>query len=175
MEETDKKRKITKLISDLESGEERKVIGALKRIPHEGSPEVITPMLQLLVKNPSPEVRILLEKTLYNLKDPATLEPLAAALNVEKFRPVQADILAFIWQSGLDASPYISLLVDVAIQGEYMTAVEALTIADSLEDFQDNDLTESIKKLDKATEVKSEKSDLLGNLRQILLEKLLEK
>lgn len=175
MEETDKKRKITKLISDLESGEERKVIGALKRIPHEGSAEVITPMLQLLVKNPSPEVRILLEKTLYNLKDPATLEPLAAALNVEKFRPVQADILAFIWQSGLDASPYISLLVDVAIQGEYMTAVEALTIADSLEDFQDNDLTESIKKLDKATEVKSEKSDLLGNLRQILLEKLLEK
>lgn len=175
MEETDKKRRTKKLINDLESGDERKVMGALKRIPHEGSPEVINPMLALLIKKPSQEVRILLEKTLYNLKDPAVMEPLATALRDEKFRSIQADILAFIWQSGLDASPYIQLLVEVAIHGEYMTAVEALTIADSLEDFEDNNLTESIKMLDKATEVKSDKSDLLGNLRQILLDKLLEK
>src|SRR5687768_2055332 len=115
-------KKTRKLIDELQSGNERKVIGALKRVPHEGSPEVILPMLYLFAKKPSQGIRILLEKTLYNLKDPAALEPLVGALKDKKLKGIQADILTFIWQSGLDASPYINLLVDAAIEGEYMCA-----------------------------------------------------
>lgn len=173
MDEKQQAKRVKKLIAELESREERKVIGALKRVPHEGTPEVIYPMLQLLHTQPSKEVQMLLEKTLFNLKDPNTLDPLINALSDPKLQSIQAEILMCIWQSGLEAQDHLSLLVDLAVEQEYMTGVEVMTIVDNMEAFQDAELSLNIKKLDDALKVKSDKSALLGNLRQILLDKLL--
>lgn len=165
--------RVKKLIEDLRARDERKVIGALKRVPHEGTPEMIKPMLQLLATDPSSDIQLLLEKSLFNLKDPKAIDPMCAALRDEEFRGIRAHILTCIWQSGLDVSEELGLLVDIAISDDYMTGIEVLTIIDNQEVFLDDLISENIKKLDKATEQKSDKSALLGNLRQVLLEKLL--
>jgi hypothetical protein len=166
-------KRIKKLISELKSRDERIVIGALKRVPHEGSVEVIFPMLELLATEPSSEVQMLLEKSLFNLKDPAAIDPMMFALVDKKFISIRQHILTCIWQSGLDPSNELNTLIDIAINGDYMTGIEILTIVDNHDGFPDEDLNESIVKLDKVLLKKSEKTDLLGNLRQVLLDKLL--
>jgi hypothetical protein len=162
-----------KLIAELGDRDERKVIGALKRVPHEGSPEVIPALLSLLAAKPSKEVQLLLEKSLFNLKDAKCIDPLIFALTDKKLTEIKPDILTCIWQSGLDASDELSLLIDIAISDDFLTAIEVLTIVDNTENYRDELLSENIAKLDQAITVKSDKNDLLGNLRQVLLEKLL--
>lgn len=175
MDENEKKQaqRLKKLIAELESRDERKVIGALKRVPHEGTPEVVKPMLYILNQSPSKDVQMLLEKSLFNLKDPNSIHPLIDGLSDPALEGIQAEILMCIWQSGLDASEHLELLIDIAIEKEYMTAVEVMTIVDNLEHYPDELLSQSIKKLDKALETKDDKSALIGNLRQILLDRLL--
>ena len=58
------------IIVDLRSKNERKIIGALKLIPHEGTPNMIVPMFELLLGHVSSEVKVLSEKTINNLKNP---------------------------------------------------------------------------------------------------------
>lgn len=166
-------KRTAKLISDLQDRDERKIIGALKRVPHEGSPEVIPAMLALLASNPNNDVKLLLEKTLFNLKDPKCIDPLMAGLTDKKLKDIRVEVLTCIWQSGLDASADLSLLIDIAISDDFMTALEVLTIVDHNENYPDELLSENISKLDEVLIEKSDKNDLLGNLRQILLEKLL--
>ena len=167
-------KRIKKLITDLGAREERIVIGALKRIPHEGNHEVIKPMLQLLATNPSSDIQLLLEKSLFNLKDPKAIDPLLDALTDAELLGIRAEVLACIWQSGIDVSEHLSLLIDIAISDEFMTGVEVLTIVDNGEGYPDDHVTDSITKLDGAMVGKSDKTALLGNLRQVLLEKLLD-
>lgn len=167
-------KRVKKLVSDLEERDERKVIGALKRIPHEGSPDVIIPMLRLLAKSPSSEVQMLLQKTLFNLKDQACSDKFIDALEMDELAPIRTEILTCVWQSGLDVSESLDLLIDISIKDDYMVAVEVLTIIDNTEHFPEHLLSDSIHKLDKVLEVKSEKTGLYGNLRQVLLEKLLD-
>ena len=49
-----------------------------------------------------------------------------------------------------------------------------MTILDNMEGFQDDLLTNGIKQLDVALDNHHENAKLLGNIRQILLEKLLD-
>lgn len=167
-------KKTAKLIADIASNDERKIIAALKRVPHDGDSSVVKPMLELLATNPSNDVKLLLEKSLYNLKDPECIHPLVGGLKDEQLQEIRAEILTCIWQSGLDVSDEVEYLVSVAIGGDFMTAVEVMTILDNLEGFPDELLTNSIKLLDKTLERNHENAKLLGNIRQILLEKLLD-
>ena len=173
-EQSNTSKKVQKIIEDLQSRDERKVIGALKKVPHDGNNEVILPMLQLLATSPSSDIQLLLEKSLYNLKDQSCIGPLIDALNEKELIPIRAEILTCIWQSGLDASEDLEFLIQLAIDGDFMTAVEVMTIIDNMEGFPDEPLTNSIKLMDNALDAHHENAKLLGNIRQILLEKLLD-
>ncbi|MEZ4721742.1 MAG: hypothetical protein R2813_07710 [Flavobacteriales bacterium] len=174
MSETNNSKRVQKLIEELGSRDERKVIGALKRVPHEGSAEIIIPMLHLLAKDPSSEIQLLLQNSLYNLKDPNALEPLIAALRDKQLKGIRSHVLTCIWQSGLDASAELDLLINIAVEDDFMCAVEVLTIVDNTEHYSDDLLSGNIKKLDKAINEQADKAALLGNLRQVLLDKLLD-
>lgn len=165
--------RIKNLILDLESKNERKIIGALKRVPHEGSPEIMEALFNLYAQSPSNEVVILLEKSIHNLKDPACIEPMMNVLVDEKKQNLHAKVLAAFWQSGLDVSEHLEELVQSAIKGDFIIAMEATTVIENLEFTNDQALTHSIEAMDKAVEVKDEKQDLIVSLRQVLLDKLL--
>ncbi len=161
------------IIADLKSKNERKIIGALKLVPHEGSPKMIVPMFEILLGHASDDVKMLLEKTVFNLKDPACVDPLISLLEHKKYCDIQTAVLTSIWQSGLDVSNHIEILVDTAINGDYMTVIEVITIIEHIEVDDDTALTQAIQKMDKAVEVKSETQTVLSSLRQLLLDKLL--
>lgn len=161
------------IIADLKSKNERKIIGALKLVPHEGSPKMIVPMFEILLGHASDDVKMLLEKTVFNLKDPDCIDPLISLLENKKYYDIQTAVLTSIWQSGLDVSNHIEILVDTAINGDYMTVIEVITIIEHIEVDDDTALTQAIQKMDKAVEVKSETQTVLSSLRQLLLDKLL--
>ncbi|GAB4375812.1 MAG: hypothetical protein Kow0075_02450 [Salibacteraceae bacterium] len=172
MKAEDKKRK--ELIDDLRSGNETKVIAALKRVPSEGSVEMIEPLLELLETNPSREVGKLLDNVLNNLKNPHSVDGIVKWLKNPAKKALHARLLSAIWHSGLPVSEHVVVFTQLAIDGDYMTAVEVMTVLDNTEGFTDEDLSESIRILDKAIETPSDKTELLGNIRQVLLEKLLD-
>lgn len=64
MEEKGKSKRIEEMIADLRSKNDRRVIGALKKVPHEGSPEMIEPMFDLFSEIQTKDVKILLEKNI---------------------------------------------------------------------------------------------------------------
>lgn len=163
-----------KLIEALASRDERKVIGALKQIPHDGTVDVIRPMLSLLATEPSADVQLLLQNSLFNLKDAASLPVLIEALRDAEFADIQVEILESVWQSGLNGAEYLNAMVSIAVNNDYLVAIEAMTIIENSEGFSDEDLSNGIKLLDKALEKKTEKFELLSSLRQMLLDKLLD-
>ena len=102
MTEEEKNNKVNAIIADLGSKNERKIISALKLIPHEGTPEMIRPMFDLLMDGVTGEQQILLDKVLHNLKDKECKQPLIDLLKEDKYYEVQPAILASLWQSGLE-------------------------------------------------------------------------
>jgi hypothetical protein len=171
MEELKKKQAL--LIQNLKSENDSIVISALKAIPEDGSPEMLPYLVKLWVSNPGQEITALIEKVIFNLKDPTVIPMLVKMLRDDAFAPDRAAVLTVIWQSGLDISEELDLLVNIAIAGDYMTTFEVLTVIDHLEEFDEEKLNEAIKMLDKALERKSETQAVLLNLHQILLDKLL--
>ncbi len=169
----ERKTQIENIIIDLRSKNEKKVLGALKRIPHDGSPEMIRPMFELVLAGPSSEARILLDKTLNNLKDRGVKESLIELLMDKDFYHVQPEVLNCVWQSGVDLGDRIELLIDISINGTYMTVLEVCTVIENIEVIDTEALSESIKRMDKAVAIKSETQDILVSLRELLLEKLL--
>ncbi|MBT3647860.1 MAG: hypothetical protein HN542_06435 [Flavobacteriales bacterium] len=170
----ERKTQIENIIIDLRSKNEKKVLGALKRIPHDGSPEMIRPMFELVLAGPSSEARILLDKTLNNLKDRGVKESLIELLMDKDFYHVQPEVLNCVWQSGVDLGDRIELLIDISINGTYMTVLEVCTVIENIEVIDTEALSESIKRMDKAVAIKSETQDILVSLRELLLEKLLD-
>ena len=172
-EEKERAKRIAGLIADLRSRNERRVIGALKRVPHEGSPEMVEALFDLYAQNPSREAIMLLEKTVHNLKDPNCVAPMIGMLEDPQYSEVHAKILSAIWQSGLDVSEHLLVLINQAVDGEFMKAMEVMTIVENQEFEDDQALTAAIKVMDQAVEVKDDKQDLMVSLRQVLLDKLL--
>lgn len=172
-ENTKRSQVINNLIKDLEAKDEKKVIGALKRIPHEGSSDMIKPMLRLVKTGPSDEVRVLLEKVLFSLKDNDCIPPLLESLNDPEFEDVNFIILASFWQSGLDVSDNLSIVVKAACDGDYMTAVEAMSVIENCESINDRQLAASIKHLDEALDKKKDSHALLEDIRKSLVDQLI--
>ncbi len=168
-----RQKRIQEMIADLNSKNERKVINALKMVPHEGSAEMMEPLFRLLQEGPNQEIRILLEKTLYNLKDPNCLPAMIDILKNKEHKAMHRDVLNAMWQSGLEVHDELELLVTLAIEGDFMTAMEVVTIIEHSEIDDDKALTSSIARMDKAVEIKDDKQDLMVSMSQLLLDKLL--
>ncbi len=173
-EQAKRKQVINNLTKDLESKDERKVIAALKRIPHEGSSEMIPQMLNLVKSGPSDDVRVLLEKILFSLKDTACVPPLIEALQNPDYKDVRFIIIGAFWQSGLDVSEHLSIIVEAATTGDYMTAVEALSVIENTEGYSDRELAKSIKLLDAALKENKDSHLLLEGIRETLVDHLLQ-
>jgi HEAT repeat protein len=172
MEELKKKQVL--LIQNLTSGNETLIISALEAIPEDGSPEMLPSLIKLWVSNPKQEITNLIEKTLFNLKDPAVIPVLIDLLRSDEYASNRAAVMTVIWQSGLDVSQEVVLLTNIAIAGDYMTAFEAMTILDHMEEFPEEQLQESIRMLEKAVQRKGDTQALLLNLHQLLIDKLLD-
>ena len=151
-----------KLEQELQSEEDVILLGALKKVRTMGNEKTIPFLVNILV-NPetSSEVYEKTKKTLYDLRYSKAAEPLIEALKLPSTKGHRHVIVATFWESRLDGTPYIEPLVEVAIDNDYLTCLEVLTVIENLDGRVDDDMVNrSIELLNMALMKHSEKEDL---------------
>ncbi len=119
-------------MKDLSSADERKVLSALESTSENGDEQMILPLLSLYRDTTSDTVRARVDAMLSSLKISAAEEILIDALDDDQFASVHGGILSFLWNSGFQPVDAIDLITRRSLEGDYMTAVEGLTLLESI-------------------------------------------
>ena len=95
------------------------------------------------------------------------------AINKDEYAEVKNEILSIFWQSSLDLTEYLDELVEIALEGDYMTLIEVATIIETFEEEFDEEQVMNVIYLIEETidsESDDERVKLLTNLRQVVSE-----
>ena len=131
------------LVADLQSGDDKKVFGALERFDKHASGDLITPLLDLYQSSEG-QTQDLCGVMLRELKISAGEEILMDCLRTKKYESIKADILSFLWNSGFQPGDRVCEIIEAGLSGDYMLAFEALTLIDTLDGpFDETDLIEA--------------------------------
>lgn len=132
-EETAIQKKREAIKKDLFSGEEKIVLAAVKKCEKSGNDSLIQPLL-IAFRDAEAEsnVRTEIKKLLETLKVSKGEDILVDALESKEFDSINDHIMSFIWNSGFQPDNQIELIVNKALEGDFMCAVEGLTLLESL-------------------------------------------
>jgi len=167
-----KSKKAESLISDLHSSKPDRVLAALKRIPEEGNASLVKPLLRTYLAWPDDEdIKSRVEKILGELKTRSAVPELISALDDEEFDTIRALIISVFWHAGIYPSDELETLIRHAIRGDYMVALEVVTVIENTDEFTDPDIAQQYmldidEYLDRQPEV--EHAAVLDQLKQVL-------
>ncbi len=125
--------KLNALLADLNSGDSKKISKAVKSLEVHGNPTVIKPLAALLMKgvNETNEKEIL--EFLSSLKDSTVVVEMMDVLGDPELRSIRQKLLTTVWNTKVDFSDYIDEFVEMAVEGDFMEALDCLTIIENLE------------------------------------------
>ncbi len=139
-----KSQKIQKLIEDFQSGDIKKIRQSLKLLKSEGSIEVLRPLVELLKSVSDEYVKQDVIAFLSDLNVSSAVDEIMVLLKDENFKSVRQPLLSTIWNCKLNYSYYLPDFVEMAIEGDFMEALECLTIIENMEGpFQERHILES--------------------------------
>jgi HEAT repeat protein len=124
---------IKEIISHFKSDDAKVVLEAIKKNRKEGNAISFQALLELLKDTDGPNVEAAIIEFLYDLKDEESIPVLIKAIQDEEYSFYQSFLVATFWQSAIDGSPYLDLFVKTAINGDYMTSLEALTVVENFD------------------------------------------
>ncbi|MNE38290.1 hypothetical protein D3C80_1321840 [compost metagenome] len=81
----------------------------------------------------SAENEALVMDLLQSLKDTPSIEPLMEAFKNPDNRPLQRKLLSTFWNSKLDFSDYLADFVLFGIEGDFLDALETITVVENFE------------------------------------------
>lgn len=143
MSKNQKKLKIAEAISDLNSGNSTKALAALKILEAIGDKSIL-PSLVLAMKNNDETVVKAIIELISNVQDQDSTEDLVEIIRNEKDAVVRQKLLTSIWNSKLDFSTFLAEFVSLATEGDFLQALECLTIIENLSGpFEEHQLLES--------------------------------
>lgn len=126
-------KKVLELIGQLGSAEAKTQIKAIQELKIHGTEEVIEPLISLHVVSQNNAVKAEIESLLNTLKvDGVQPSVIDCLVNVE-YESAHQIILSSIWNSNLDYSDYLQEIVETAVNGDFMAAMECLTIFENME------------------------------------------
>lgn len=135
--------KIKQLIADLNSGNATKISSALKSLQVNGDVTVIRPLVELLKTDLSHQLETEILDFLGDIKVSMAASEFIAILKDENYSRQRQQILSTIWNSKIDYSGYIAEFVEIACEGNFMEALECLTIIENLDGpFEENHILE---------------------------------
>ena len=171
MEKTVEKNKVVKqIIEDLKSSEEKVVLKSLTKIKDKGKTSVITPLFSLFESTSNDKYRSEIKNIFSNIKDSYALD-----LFVEKLssgsNELNEVLLFSLWNSNLNAVDFIPEVVESAIRGNYMVALEALIVLENLDGPFSNEKLEESRYLinEYFAEGPDEKLDLIKSILDVVL------
>lgn len=162
-----KNTRLTNIITDLSSSDDKKVFTALKQLRKHGKREAITPLIDLLSSTTNDDIKTDITSLLFDLKDQSVVEELIAVIESNNYEAEMATLVSIFWQSSLDSSEHITTIVRQAIKSDYIVGIEVLSVLDNYETtFQETEIEDLKFDLDEAIEEEdSEKKNLLISIR----------
>ncbi len=153
------KLKIAETIVDLKSDSQAKMLGALKILETIGDKTVLPDLIDVLRKKEVIVSKAILE-LIANIQDQEITEDLVEAIRNEKEANIAQQLLTTIWNSKLDFSAYLAEFVSLATEGDFLQALECLTILENLSGpFEEHQLLEAQLYLKDYAEDLEEKED----------------
>lgn len=134
---------ITQIINDIHSSDELVVLKALVKVRDKGQTAILNPLFDVFEATESDKVRVEIKSILADLKDTYALEVIVERLK-EGSDELNEVLLFALWSSNLNAVDFIPEVVEAAKDGNYMVALEALTVIENLDGpFSNEKLTEA--------------------------------
>lgn len=127
------KQKITQLIGDLQSGNENKISTSLKALQSNGDLSVLEPIAALLLTRLTDKNRQEVLEFLSTLNVSEAVDTMMGIVKNEDLQQVRQQVLSTLWNSKLDYSYYLPDFVEIAVDGDFMEALECLTIIENME------------------------------------------
>lgn len=132
-------------IQQLQSGDLEKVQAALEVAREKGDIRWVRPMLEAFRDAPSQAIQEGIGEVLGTLKISEAADVFLDALGDPEYAGTEADIIGFMWNTGLTPEEGLLSVVEVGTSGDFRNAVEALTWVEQLDGVHDeHKLLESI-------------------------------
>lgn len=143
MSENKQNQKLQKILIDLASDDPKKISQAVKALEVHGDATVIKHLANRLLEGVDAKNREEIVELLSSLKDSSVVVEIMDVLEEEKYAPIRQTMLSIIWNTKVDFSDYIDDFVKIAVMGDFMEALDCLTIIENLEGpFMEEDILE---------------------------------
>lgn len=129
----ERKAKVTAILKDINSGQEKKIIDGLKALKVNGDDNVIVPIIDVWVKGVSPTAEKEIITFLGDIKSTSSVETIMDVLLNKEYDKIHLQLLTTIWNSKVDYSEYLVEFVSMATQYDFLVALECLTIIENME------------------------------------------
>lgn len=131
-EEKPKEKLIRKIGEELVSKDESTVRSALKKTEKHGDVAHVRPLLVAFKHAKEGKLKEELREVLSTLKLSGAEGVFMEALEDEEFDVIRAEILSFCWNAGFQPVDALDLISKISLEGDFMTAVEGLTLIESM-------------------------------------------
>lgn len=137
------KKKLKAILDDLQSEDSKKVLKALKSLESHGDPSVIPALADCLLRQPAAPIEKEVLELFCSLKDSSAVVEVMDIIADPTYLPIRPKLLTTIWNTKVDFSDYIDEFVEIAVDGDFMEALDCLTIIENLEGpFMEEDILE---------------------------------
>jgi len=171
------KNKIEAWQKGLKAGKVDEVLKTLKDIGATGTEEIIPEIINLAANAKSIQVKRETNLMLQNLKIEGAEIYFFNAFKNEKYQHHLVELLSAFWNSNLDASGSLQVLIDLALKkNDYLISFECLTIIENNKNhFEEDELIEAIKNIQMYLEMGHEQMELLENIKNTLSDLLTDR
>jgi len=139
---------LAEIKKDLFSNDEAVVMKALNKTRDEGNASFVEPLLSLYATSSSAAVKAEVADMLSNLKVSDTDEAFLNFLDQPQWKTLHKDVIAFMWNSGLEPVDHMAFFVKLAIEGDEALILEVLTLIESIEsEFPEDQIADSTNQL----------------------------
>ena len=125
--------KVQTILNDLQSNDEKKVSKAIKSLESNGNAHVIKPLVNLLLNTDSDKIKSEIMELLSSLKDTSIVVEMIDVISDPNYLAIRQDLLSTIWNMKVDFSDYVDDFVEIATKGDFLEALDCLTIIENLE------------------------------------------
>ena len=164
------KNRLKSHIQSLKSGNRRAILTTLKEVRAGGNVKILPGLFELLLDLEDDQIIGEITSLLNDLKNQEAASVLAEAIGNPDYEKISTMLVAACWQNGLSYRNYMETFVEVAITGDYTTAIEAFTVIEEaacdLEQGQREKLMMTLKS--RIHQVDSQKKPLLMELVKVI-------
>lgn len=149
----------------LQSSEDVLIQKGLTELRKSGNDLYVPALLQLFVETDNELLFSGLKDVFFEIKSQTAADHILNFVSSNTNHHHSALLVSIIWEAGLDASDQLSKLVTIAIQSDYLTCLECLTVVENFEtEFTEEEIIKCCTDLKEAVLVKDEKQELLSAL-----------